>query len=203
MTCANCGWPLHEGALFCGNCGHRVEPPGAATVSRPASVPSSESPVPDPTDPRLPVASPQPTVRIDRLPVGLRVPGVGGRAPSTLDEDDEATVLAPRRPAWALVTPAGERVPVRQAVVIGRAPTAAGGALAVALLDPTRSVSKTHALLTPLGDAMRIQDLGSTNGTIVVEADGVEIELGDGQHVEVGAGVRLELGEYVLGLERG
>jgi pSer/pThr/pTyr-binding forkhead associated (FHA) protein len=120
--------------------------------------------------------------------------------------DLDATVVAPRRAAWVIVDASGDRHDIRSATVIGRSPVAplhVPRAVPLALDDPTKSLSKSHAVLEPLGDELVVEDLGSTNGTIIVEGGGVETELGGGQKVGVRPGVRLELGEFVLTVSRG
>lgn len=84
---------------------------------------------------------------------------------------------APTQPPTVPVEPAapsslllqgGQVVPLSGEVVIGRGPTAPAehpGAVPVAVDDPAKSVSKTHALVTAAPVAVR--DLASTNGTTV------------------------------------
>lgn len=186
MTCASCGAPLRSDAMFCGECGRRVDLAA--------------------TDPGMPTSTAQPTTRIPRVAAVPPVPAaavapVAAAVAPVAAPDVEETVLAPRRRGWRIVTPAGEALPIRTATVIGRTPQRVGDALPLPLVDPTRSLSKTHLRLEPTRDGIRIDDLGSTNGTIVVESDGVETELRGGQGLELSSAVRLELGEYVMRLE--
>src|SRR6202012_999648 len=73
---------------------------------------------------------------------------------------------------WSREPPDGRSVSVAEVTVVGRNPSAtpaAPGAHAVALDDPERSLSKTHALLTPSESALAVTDLHSTNGVAVID----------------------------------
>lgn len=91
-------------------------------------------------------------------------------SPSTAPPDvEERTVLAGRRlPGWSLVLPDGRTTALTaDTVVLGRNPAApprAPHAQLVAVDDVTRTVSKTHALLTLTPSGWVITDLDSTNG---------------------------------------
>jgi len=87
---------------------------------------------------------------------------------------DERTVLAGRRQPeseWSLLLPDGAVARLNgDAAVLGRnpvAPARAPGAQVVAIDDVTRTVSKTHALLTRTGSGWIVTDLDSTNGVYV------------------------------------
>jgi hypothetical protein len=161
---------------------------------------------------------------IDNLPLGLLDRGTPGPVPTfspppeagppeaaptaspaasadVLEGDIDETVIAPRRAArWKIVTPTGDRHPIKVATVIGRAPIAQRGAVTLALIDPTKSLSKSHALLEVAPDGLAIEDLGSTNGIIVHDGT-VEIDLQRGQRLTLRPGMSLELGDYVLTIE--
>ena len=86
-----------------------------------------------------------------------------------------------------------------------RNPVAADGevvAETVRVMDLTRSVSKTHARLSWDGARLEVVDLGSTNGTSILAADGSRLLCSPGQPVQAVAGDTLFLGErsYVLDL---
>ena len=73
----------------------------------------------------------------------------------------------------------GAPILIHEPTVVGRDPdniSAYPGAERVALDDPTRSVSKTHAAIFPLLDGVWVTDLHSTNGTRVEYRDGRSVE---------------------------
>jgi len=109
------------------------------------------------------------------------------------------------RNRWSLVGSEGGRYPLTgQDVVIGRNPSRPFGAMAPQLLavrDSTRTISKTHARLRRVGVDWMVSDLGSTNGTALVDSTGatIEVELGESRVVTW----RILLGDCELTLERG
>ena len=98
------------------------------------------------------------------------------------DEDIfEVTVIGSRkRTSWSLVTPVGEPVLVTaDVVIIGRRPgfdADFAGAQLIPVSDDTRTVSKTHARLERQGETWVIVDLDSTNGVILIDDNGDEID---------------------------
>lgn len=90
------------------------------------------------------------------------------------DIDDDATRIAPRpsRSVWAITTEHGDFAPlVADDVIVGRKPVASDDATPVTIPDPEKTLSKTHARLRrdPVGDTWTIEDLGSTNGTTLLD----------------------------------
>lgn len=85
--------------------------------------------------------------------------------------------MRPRRPlapAWVLVVDGGTEFPLNARNVIGRKPVPSQrdqGAHTIKLVDPERTLSKTHARLELEQDELWVTDLGSTNGTFIVVAD--------------------------------
>jgi len=126
--------------------------------------------------------------------------------PAPLDAPPAPPAPARRIRHRAIVLVAGdERVEVATTALLGRNPVAAEGevvAETVRVMDLTRSVSKTHARLSWDGTRLDVEDLGSTNGTSIVTADGSRLVCSPGQPVQAVAGDTLFLGErsYVLDL---
>lgn len=90
---------------------------------------------------------------------------------------DGETVLVDRsrKPAWRLaVEDHGDYGITGTHVLIGRRPSATKGTQALAVPDATRTLSKVHARLDRVDDEWVITDLSSTNGVVIVEADGTE-----------------------------
>ncbi|MEV7693876.1 DUF5684 domain-containing protein [Microbacterium sp. NPDC089189] len=123
-------------------------------------------------------------------------PGVG-------DLVEDTVIASRRRPKWALVLPDGNPLELTgDTVVLGRRPVpvhSAPGAQLVTVVDDTRTVSKTHALLRRRADAWMIGDLGSTNGVVVL-VDGAEVEVAPGADQEVTE--RFLLGDAELRIAR-
>ena len=69
-------------------------------------------------------------------------------------------------------------------VVVGRKPEPIDGSATLEVPDRTRTLSKSHARLTRVGASWIIEDLGSTNGLVLMNEDGTESELSPGVRVE-------------------
>ncbi len=96
----------------------------------------------------------------------------GAGTPAPAGEPDDATMLVARRHGtWYLALPDRTVVELTgDAAVLGRnpiAPAHAPRAQVVAVVDITRTVSKTHALLTRTATGWTVTDLDSTNGVFV------------------------------------
>ena len=116
----------------------------------------------------------------------------------------------PRPPVARLLFGDGSTVAVDRVVLVGRAPdparVAPGGAPHVVVVDsPRREISATHLEIRPGSGADHgagvVTDLGSTNGTVVVQPDlppqrlrpGVACLLVPGTVVDLGDGVRIRV----------
>lgn len=138
--------------------------PAPVATSAPTSVPS---PVPAPMS--------GPAVAVPPAAAPIHTPDL---AADTDDDLDRTTVVRRQAPwAWSLVLPDGTAVPLRVDNVIGRRPEPIGEAHPVVIADSTRTLSKTHARLRFDGVGWVIEDLGSTNGVVLVHDDGREQEL--------------------------
>lgn len=119
-------------------------------------------------------------------------------------EVDHTVVVARRRVYWQLVLPDGEIAPLTSDVaIVGRQPApdaAYPRAQLVAIEDRTRTVSKTHARLELRSGLWHITDLHSTNGVVLTNFLGTEIELEPGS--DAPAGERFLLGDAELRIER-
>lgn len=119
------------------------------------------------------------------------------RPPSPLS----TPVPTPATPVWLLSLPTGARVPIDGALLVGRNPVRFdrwSDAELLAVADPARSVSKTHAVFEAQGDVVRVTDLHSTNGVTLLDASGAESALPAGAAITLGAGSVVKLGEFRL-----
>ena len=105
---------------------------------------------------------------------------------------------APRGPiALVLDLPTGESFQIVGVTLVGRNPQAR----ASESFDETimigaweKSVSKTHARISPHPEGVTLRDRGSSNGSWVIRADGSEIQCAPQEEVVVRAGDRIRLG---------
>lgn len=139
------------------------------------------------------------TRRIERLPP--ETPSPEPPSPEPLAEDTR--VAAPRR--WALAMPDGTRVSLDGPLLLGRDPAGIPdrpGARLLALVDPGKTVSKTHALLEPTPNGVRVRELHSTNGVAIDTAAGREL-LPTGGEAVAPVGATIRLGSFAIGVAAG
>jgi hypothetical protein len=125
-------------------------------------------------------------------------------APSWSDDLERTVVVRRGHARWELVLPDGSAAQLSaDVVVLGRHPVpdpARPDAQLIAIVDATRTVSKTHARLERRGDTWYITDLGSTNGILLPSLLGADIEVGPGSEAEVSD--RFLLGDAAIRLQR-
>jgi hypothetical protein len=200
------------------------QPAAAAAPSSPALtasgvVPASPGPVvPDPVapppepvvpDPVAPSPAPVPLPAPEPAPVPTPVPApdpVGAHRKPSADSQP-----ADSQPAVArLIFSSGEIVDVDRAVLVGRSPASrrSGGeerSRLVPVPSPHQEISSTHLEIRPgtgadHGSAV-VTDLGSTNGTVVVQPGlpaedlrpGIAVQLIPGAIVDLGEGVTIQV----------
>jgi hypothetical protein len=147
-------------------------------------------------------------------PPGIDDPPPAGAAPviaipvaSTPESMDETRVSVRRKAGvhWRLVLPDGRHVEVASAVMLGRDPAANAkwpGAAKLPIDDDTHSTSKTHAVIEVDGGELWITDLNSTNGVVIIQSDGTEIDLEPNVRAQIKPGADVELGDYVVQVEK-
>lgn len=135
-----------------------------------------------------------------------RVPAAPAPAAQTAG-DELTTRLNPR--VAAQVKPVQVRLPDRSTVLVegptafGRNPVNPPGRAMtrlVSLDDPGRSVSKTHAILTPQPGGVLVEDLHSTNGTSILTGGG-QVVVPPGVRLAARTGWRVALADFVLVVE--
>ena len=111
-----------------------------------------------------------------------------GSAPSSSaashDDELDRTVVVVRKTRWGLELPDGEVLELlTDDVVLGRKPEAPEGAAVLQIVDPTRTMSKTHARLRREGESWTIEDLQSTNGVAIIDEQGQASQIDAGSAV--------------------
>ncbi|MET4224137.1 RDD family protein [Oerskovia enterophila] len=197
------GVPGAPGASVPGGAAAQVAP------SAPAEAPSSGGVPPGPTaQPPVSYAAPSAPPR----PSGAApVAPVASAAAADEDPDWDSTrfsVSDVRRDApagFVLELETGRRVTVTGSALIGRNPqaTGEGAVVLVAVEDPTRSVSKTHAEMGVDAGGLWLVDRGSTNGTILTRPGGAPQVLEAGVRVAVTAGSVVQVGDRRLTVHPG
>lgn len=121
------------------------------------------------------------------------------------DEDLDATRARPRAraPIATLAFDSGDRFSITGSALIGRNPAMSADEVVEHLLpveDDTRSISKTHLLIT--ADPLAAIDRASTNGSSIVRA-GVEHALVPGRPFELAFGDVVRFGDRAVTIEPG
>ena len=194
MTCQNCGERPEPGDTFCGACGYLLE-----TITPPVALQQPIAPVAA----QLREPEPAPETVQEPAPEAVAQP-----EPDDWDEELDDTILAFRRQhdvRWRLELASGEPVLVITSTLLGRRPSAHPRwprAQICRVSDPTRTMSKSHAVFEAVDDELWVSDLGSKNGVTVVHTDGsTEIVEPTGRtRVETGAVV--SLGDYGIRVGR-
>lgn len=141
-----------------------------------------------------------PQVVPETVPAAVPQP-VSQAGPAAAPESDDPAVTAERPVRVHVLTLAdGSRHPVVAPVVVGRAPVPLPG-LAADLWridEANGTLSKSHALAAVVAGRLVVRDLGSTNGTVVVDANGAETICSPGVDVPVLEGATVELGDLVV-----
>jgi hypothetical protein len=174
-------------------------------MPEPAAVPEPE-PVPTPEPVPAPEPEPQPSAAPPVAPAPPPPPSAAPHVPppaSAEPEDDRTRVSARQREAWELVTSDGAAYGFdSDRVLVGRAGgmPPIDGTPRLDIADPTRTVSKSHARLTLARGEWTVEDLGSTNGTFLVDRDGREVQVPEGVPTPVLG--RLLLGDVEIDIRR-
>lgn len=204
-----------------------VPGPAPAAVAPPEPEPAPE-PAPEPPTASVPPVAPVPGAPVPApipVPPPLGGPAVEPPQPEPAHEESETQtgalapthradpedVVAPpaSRPVARLLFSSGEVVEVDRAIVIGRSPEARrhgdDQARLVSVPSPHQEISSTHLEIRPGSGADHgsavATDLGSTNGTVVVQPGlpaedlqpGIAVALVPGAIVDLGEGVTIQV----------
>ncbi|MDO4791640.1 MAG: RDD family protein [Buchananella hordeovulneris] len=124
-----------------------------------------------------------------------------GAPSSSVEEAGLDRTIAAVKVMRRLVAEDGSSVTLTGPIVVGRAPVAGPnrpGTREVAMADPDRSISKTHAFLNPTAGGVVVEDLHSTNGTSIIPAGGLEQPLSPGVPVVAPFGAVIKCGDRKL-----
>lgn len=177
MTCAFCGASLPVGAMFCGECGHGVsEAPPAPEIDRECAT----------------------AVEREAAPAVDSVPDT---TPATEDPREADPVSEPPRERFILHFSTGESVQVTASGLIGRNPHPEPGEafdMLVAIVDPGKSVSKTHLEFGHADGWFWVSDRYSGNGTVLREPGTEPRRCEPGRRYRVPRGSRVDLGDQFM-----
>ena len=199
VTCEQCGAPLSEDDIFCGECGF-VSRTSGEDFGR-----SRETAVIELRPPPAPFA-PSALTPVDLPPEAVPVlPPAPRPERSNAPFDDSADLEATRisRPGRAgerfvLQFSTGESFTVYGSGLIGRNPRSEPGEYfdqLVRVLDPSRSVSKVHLEFGQDAGRFWIMDRFSGNGTIVREPDSEPVRCQPEKRFRITRGTRVDVGE--------
>lgn len=180
--CATCGTVPEPDDLYCAECGRPL--PGDTRVIEPVPMPAAvPAPVPHAVQVPQPVAAPEP----DPAPV-----------------DVESTRIVPRGTGGArfvLQFSTGESYTVLGSGLAGRNPRPEPGEYVdhlVTILDPGRSVSKTHFEFGQQAGVFWVSDRHSGNGTVLREPGAEPRPCEPGRRYPVVRGTRIDIGEQFV-----
>lgn len=160
-----------------------------------AAVPPLTEPMPPP-----PVSS-VPSASAARTPV----PGPPTAQVPAPPAEDRTVARPVILPPLYLHLDTGHRVPLSGTVLLGRDPVAVppwDDSVLVPVVDPERSISKTHLAITVEATRVKVRDLGSTNGTVVISPDGSSTQVIGETTVDASVGAVVVFGERRLTVER-
>ncbi|MGL4338999.1 MAG: FHA domain-containing protein [Rhodoglobus sp.] len=209
MSCFQCGADLPSGAMFCGECGSAVRaempyPWSSAAVQVSSAEERDTSYVAPKRDSRLhePLAGNVPLAKVGEVPVSIaQVSSLSSNVSSVDDGDIEQTRIVSRTPQgerFVLQFSTGESVTVFGTGLVGRHPVPEPSEhfdTLVTIIDPGKSVSKTHLQFGQEGGSFWVSDRFSGNGTVVREPEVQPKRCDPAKRYRVVRGTRIEIGE--------
>lgn len=184
-------WSSDSEALILSSALEATTSPGPSRASTPeAIIESAPPPDADRDTADIPPAPAEPTPLID--------------ATGPAGSDDTRRISSPAEipVVFELLLDDGEKWTLAASNIIGRAPSSGedsvGDAQLIEIVDPSQSVSKSHARLVIESGVASVVDLHSTNGTVVVLPDGERVSVDPDSRVTIPAGASVEIGERRL-----
>jgi len=176
MSCFYCGAALTPGTFFCPECGRRV----ANDAPAPASVPEVRPEAPETR------------------------PGPSTPAAASVDETASLRLTTPPSRPFVLLSTTGQRFEVTGRSLLGRNPRPApehAYESTLVVVDPGKTISKSHAELLVVADELLVVDLESGNGTVVEAPGEAPVRCEPGMPQPVPRGSRIILGRQAIDVE--
>jgi len=190
-VCTSCGALADPDDRFCGDCGNPLD--GATRIIEPLAAPAPTAP-PAASIASVPPASSEPLPPPDRPE-----PATPAAAPA-----DESTRIVPRGTGGArfvLQFSTGESYTVLGSGLAGRNPRPEPGEYVdhlVTIVDPGRSVSKTHFEFGQEGGVFWFSDRHSGNGSVIREPGAPARPCIPGHRYPIVRGTRVDIGEQFV-----
>jgi len=144
-------------------------------------------------------AAPIGAAPIGAAPIGAVPTGVAPTGAAPITAPPTAPSAEDAVPGTELVLPDGGRHSLESTLLVGRNPAQGVGwesAGLLAVIDPAKSVSKTHAAFEVSDGVVRVHDLNSTNGVTVLRQGDEPIIVNPTAPVALIAGDQILLGDY-------
>jgi len=128
----------------------------------------------------------------------------GGAPQNAIDETASLRLTQPASRPFVLVSTTGQRFEVSGRSLLGRNPKASPEVAYDAVLvvvDPGKTISKSHAELLVVADELLVVDLRSGNGTVVQAPGEAPVRCEPGMPQQVRRGSRLILGRQAIDVE--
>ncbi len=211
MKCRTCGTILSPGALLCGECGTSAIAPrptlgdtarydrqalldaiaGEERRSRAGALMAPASPDAG-TDPDAVRRS------VPEAPAASQTAGSVTEVAAAVPARTEPAAARASGSLFSLVFSTGESIRVAGSGLVGRNPAPAPGERVdylVQIVDPERSVSKTHLEFGVDDGGLWVADRGSSNGTRLEPGRAEPLELRAGERMRVERGTRVGIGD--------
>jgi uncharacterized RDD family membrane protein YckC len=182
-----------------------VQPPAPGSWEQ--NVPQDPAPAPPAPPAPAPAApveqtGPDYSAWNDDVDEQTRVAGAAETDLGDLEQTRVSAVSLPVKPSVRVTADDGTDRVVSSSLVIGRNPSGGQDEALFVLKDDTRSVSKTHLRIDGTGEDITVTDLGSTNGSAIVRADGTRESLVPNSSTVLPDGASLAIGDRTLTVER-
>ncbi|MBA8846794.1 hypothetical protein FHX53_000358 [Yonghaparkia alkaliphila] len=205
--CPRCAASPEPEDVYCGTCGEQLDRPAVEeTVASPAS--SVSSPIPESAPAPTAIVAPRPALAPGSVPAVALAPAPSAVASTppepTLEPDTENTRLVPRGSPGArfvLQFSTGESYTVLGSGIIGRNPSPEPGEAVdhiVTIVDPGRSVSKSHLEFGQDNGVFWVSDRHSGNGSVIREPGSEARYCEPGRRYRVVRGTRIDIGEQFV-----